>query len=90
MLLADIKTTPNYVVLPIKESDNRKMVCNPIPEVGSPTSNGNYVYMEVGCRRDGLLLHPFPHLALAVDLVAAKPNASKSATDKIHSYHTGK
>jgi hypothetical protein len=46
--------------------------------------------MEVGCVRDGLLLHPFPHPSLAMDLVAEEPNAWKSATDKTHSYHMGK
>jgi hypothetical protein len=46
--------------------------------------------MEVGCVRDGLLLHPFPHPSLAMDLVAEEPNAWKSAIDKTHSYHMGK
>jgi hypothetical protein len=66
------------------------MVCNPTQEVGSPTPNGNHIYTEVGYGCDGLLLRPFPHLSLDVDLVAGEPNAWKSATDKTHSYHAGK
>jgi hypothetical protein len=78
MSLTDIKrclTTPKYVVLLIKESDNRKRVCNPTWKVGSPTLNGNHIYTEVGCGRDGLLLCPFPHISLEGDLVAEEPNA---------------
>jgi hypothetical protein len=63
-----------------------KMVCNPTREEGSPTPNGNHIYMQVGCRCDRLLLRPFPHLSLVVE----EPNAWKSVTDKTHSYHTGK
>jgi hypothetical protein len=51
------------------------MVCNPTREAGSPTLNGNHVYTEVGYRRDELLLRPFPHLLLVVDLVVQEPNA---------------
>jgi hypothetical protein len=50
-------------------------VCNPTQEVGSPTLNGNHIYTEVGCGRDGLLLHPFCHLSLEGDLVEEEPNA---------------
>jgi hypothetical protein len=59
----------------IKESDNRKRVCNPTQETGSPTLNGNHIYMEVGGGHDGLLLHPFPHPSLEGDLVVEGPNA---------------
>jgi hypothetical protein len=68
-------TTQKYVVLPIKESDNGKRVCNPTREAGSPTSNGNHIYTEVGGGCDGLFLHPYPHSSLEGDLVAEGPNA---------------
>jgi hypothetical protein len=52
---------------------NRKMVCNPTLEVGSPTQHGSHICTQVGCGHDGYLLHS-PHLSLAVDLVAEEPN----------------
>jgi hypothetical protein len=39
--------------------------------------------MEVGCVRDGLLLHPFPHPSLAMDLVAEEPNTWKAQQTKL-------
>jgi hypothetical protein len=93
MSLTDIKRcriTPKYVVLLIQESDNGKRVCNPTPEAGSPTPNGNHICTEVGCGRDGLLLRPFPHLSLEGGSVAEEPNAWKSTMDKTHSYRRGK
>jgi hypothetical protein len=51
------------------------MVCNPTQEAGLSTPNGKHIYIEVGCRCDRLLLHPFPHLSLEGDLVAEEPNA---------------
>jgi hypothetical protein len=53
----------------------QKKVCNPTPEAGSPTPNGNHICTEVGCGRDGLLLRPFPHLSLEGDLVGEECNA---------------
>jgi hypothetical protein len=42
-----------YVVLLIKELDNTKTVCNPTWQAGSPTQNGNHIYMQLGCKHDG-------------------------------------
>jgi hypothetical protein len=55
----------------------RKMVCNPIRQVGAPTQHGSYIYMQVGCEYDGYLLHPSLHLSLAMDLVTEDPHRLK-------------
>jgi hypothetical protein len=55
--------------------EQRKRVYNPTPEAGSSTPNGNHICTEVGCRRDRLLLWPFPRLSLKGDSVAEEPNA---------------
>jgi hypothetical protein len=66
------------------------MVCNPTRQTGSPTQHSSHIYTQVGYGHDRYLLHPSPHLSLAVDLVAEESNAWKSATEKTHSYHTKK
>jgi hypothetical protein len=43
------KYITSYLVLPIKECDNEKMVCNPTRQTGSPTQHGSHIYMQVGC-----------------------------------------
>jgi hypothetical protein len=57
----------SYLVLPLKGSDNEKIVCNPIRQAGTPTQHGNHIYTQMGCRYDRYLLRPSPHLSLAVD-----------------------
>jgi hypothetical protein len=64
-------------------------VCNPTRQAGSPTQHGSHIYTQVGCGDDEHLLHPSPHLSLAVDLVVEEPNTLKSGVEKTHSYHTG-
>jgi hypothetical protein len=48
---------------------------NPTRQASSPTQHGSHIYMQVGYGYIGYLLHPSPHLSLAVDLVAEEPNA---------------
>jgi hypothetical protein len=84
------KYITSYLVLPIKESDNEKTVCNPTRQAGSPTKHSCHIYMQTSCGHGRYLLRPSPHLSLVVDLVAEEPNARKTATEKTHSYHTGK
>jgi hypothetical protein len=66
------------------------MVCNPTRQVGLPTQHGSHIYTQMGCGYTRYLLRPSPHLSLAVNLMAEEPNTWKSATEKTHSYHTGK
>jgi hypothetical protein len=68
----------------------RKMVCNPTRQAGSPTQHGSHIYTQVGCGHNEYLFHPSPHLLLVVDLVTGEPNTWKNAMEKTHSYHTGK
>jgi hypothetical protein len=73
--LITIKYIISYVVVLLKESDNKKTVCNLTRQVGTPTQHGNHIYKQVGCGHDGYLLHPSPHLLLTVDLMSEEPNA---------------
>jgi hypothetical protein len=66
------------------------MMCNSTRQAGSPTQHDSHIYIQVGCEHVGYLVRTSSHLSLAVDLVAEEPNAWKSATEKTHSYHTGK
>jgi hypothetical protein len=73
--LITAKYITSCLVLPIKESDNEKIVCNPTRQVGSPTQDGSHIYTQVDCEHDGYLLRPSPRLSLVVDLVTEEPNA---------------
>jgi hypothetical protein len=66
------------------------MVYNPTQQADSLTQHDSHIYTQVGCGHDGYLLHPSSHLSLAMDLMAEELNTWKIATEKTHSYHTGK
>jgi hypothetical protein len=51
-ILITTKYITYYLVLPIKESDNGKTMCNPTLKADSPTQHGSHICTQVGCEYD--------------------------------------